>query len=125
MRVLIVEDHRDILEVLARLMRRWGFEVIMADTLETAIDRLATPFDAIVCDIGLPDGTGYAVVNEAKRMNKNMFAIALSGYSSPMEVKMARMAGFDHFLTKPFDSEKIRTLLATVAHQSPQTAAID
>jgi DNA-binding response OmpR family regulator len=114
MRVLLVEDHEESREVLARLMRHWGFEVITAETLEAAVNVLGVQYDAIISDIALPDGSGYALISEAKRRQNNVLAIALSGYSSPMDVQIGKMAGFDHHLTKPFDCEQIRSLLATV-----------
>jgi CheY-like chemotaxis protein len=114
-RVLVVEDHGDSREVLARLLRHWGAEVVTAVNLASALDLLDTTFDAIIADIGLPDGSGYAVINEAKRRHKNVLGIALSGYASPIDVDIGKMAGFDHHLTKPFDCEEIRSLLAISA----------
>jgi CheY-like chemotaxis protein len=111
MRVLLVEDHNESREVLARLMRYWGFEVTTAETLARAVESLDTNFDAIISDISLPDGSGYALVSEAKRKNRQTVAIALSGYSSPMDIEIGKLAGFDHHLTKPFDCDEIRSLL--------------
>ena len=111
MRVLLVEDHNESREVLARLMRHWGYEVTTAETLARAVESLRTRFDAIISDISLPDGSGYALVSEAKRQNQETLAIALSGYSSPMDIEIGKRAGFDHHLTKPFDCDEIRSLL--------------
>lgn len=115
MRVLLVEDHQDSRDGLARLLRYWGLEVVAAGTLASAMDALTDEFDAIICDIALPDGSGYAVISEAKRLNNNVLGIALSGYSSRSDIDIGRMAGFDYHLTKPFDCAKIRLLLAKAA----------
>lgn len=115
MHVLLVEDHQDSRDGLASLLRHWGLEVTTAGTLAAAIEALTAEFDAIICDIGLPDGTGYAVISEAKRLNKNILGIALSGYSSPSDIEIGRMAGFNYHLTKPFDCAKIRLLLDLAA----------
>jgi CheY-like chemotaxis protein len=111
MRVLLVEDHNESREVLARLMRYWGFEVTTAETLAGAIESLDANFEAIISDISLPDGSGYALASEAKRKKPETLAIALSGYSSPIDVEIGKRAGFDHHLTKPFDCDEIRSLL--------------
>jgi CheY-like chemotaxis protein len=121
MRVLLVEDHNESREVLARLMRHWGFEVTTADTLAGAVESLGANFDAIISDISLPDGSGYALVSEAKRKNRETLAIALSGYSSPIDIQIGKLAGFDHHLTKPFDCDEIRSLLRR-PHQTGTTA---
>jgi CheY-like chemotaxis protein len=117
-RVLLVEDHQDSRDGLASLLRHWGLEIVTAGTLATALEALPTGFDAIICDIGLPDGTGYAVISEAKRRDKNVLGIALSGYSSPSDIEIGRMAGFNYHLTKPFDCAKIRLLLDLAAPRS-------
>jgi CheY-like chemotaxis protein len=112
MRILLVEDHQDTRQVLTRLLTHWGFEVIAAESLESGLNHLESePFDAILSDIALPDGTGYALVSEARRRGKDMLAIALSGYNYPTEVHVAKVTGFDHHLSKPCDCQKLRSLL--------------
>jgi DNA-binding response OmpR family regulator len=115
MRVLVVEDHNDSREFLGRLLRRWNFDVVTADCLEQGIASLeGHRFDAIISDISLPDGTGYALITEAKARDKGVLGIALSGYASPLDIAIGVRMGFDHYLTKPFDCGRIRTILSAV-----------
>ena len=113
MRILVVEDHQDTREVLARLLRRWGYDVSTVDSLKSGMDRLEAepPVDVILSDIALPDGTGYALVSEARRRGKHVLAIALSGYAYPSDVHVAKLTGFDHHLSKPCDCHYLRTIL--------------
>ncbi len=113
MRILVVEDHQDTRNVLSGLLTRWGYMVSAADTLKAGLDRLKTepPVDVIVSDIALPDGTGYALVSEARRRGKPVLAIALSGYTYPSDVRIAKLTGFDHHLSKPCDCGYLRTIL--------------
>src|SRR5215212_1234887 len=112
MRILLVEDHVDTREVLTRLLTHWGFEVAPAENLQHGLDQLdGQPIDVILSDIGLPDGTGYALINEARRRGKNVLGIALSGFGFPTEAEVSRQSGFDHHLTKPFDCQQLRSLL--------------
>jgi DNA-binding response OmpR family regulator len=113
MRILLVEDHQDTRVILTRLLTHWGFEVSAAENLQAGLNQLNTePLDAIVSDIGLPDGTGYALISEARRRRgKDLLAIALSGFGFPTEVLVAKQSGFDHHLTKPFDCQELRSLL--------------
>lgn len=114
-RVLIVEDHGDTRRVLSNLLHRWGFDVSTAESLKSGLAFIeAKHFDAIVSDISLPDGTGYALVAEAKRKDNKLKAIALSGYTSAADVAIGKMCGFDHHLSKPFDCHLLRTLLSGV-----------
>jgi DNA-binding response OmpR family regulator len=112
MRILLVEDHPDTRHVLARLLTHWGFDVFPAENLQAGLDQLdRQPVDAIVSDIGLPDGTGYALISEVRRRGDDVLAIALSGYGFPTEVKLSKQTGFDHHLSKPFDCQQLRSLL--------------
>lgn len=113
MRILVVEDHRDTRQVLVGLLTRWGYIVSATDTLKGGLELLDSEpaVDVIVSDIALPDGTGYALVSEARRHGKRVLAIALSGYSYPSDVKIAKLTGFDHHLSKPCDCNSLRMLL--------------
>ena len=113
MRILVVEDHADTRKVLAGLLTRWGYDVSAADSLQTGLDRLNSqpPVDVLLSDIALPDGTGYALVSEARRAGKRILAIALSGYAYPSDVQIAKLTGFDHHLTKPCDCGYLRSIL--------------
>jgi CheY-like chemotaxis protein len=112
MRILLVEDHKDTRQVLTRLLTHWGFDVAPAGSLESGLNRLESePIDVILSDIALPDGTGYALVSEARRRGKDVLAIALSGYNYPGEVQVAKLTGFDHHLSKPCDCQQLRSLL--------------
>ena len=113
MRILVVEDHKDTREVLAGLLTRWGYIVSVADSLKGGLNVLESEdsVDVILSDIALPDGTGYALVAEARRRGNRALAIALSGYSYPSDVQIAKLTGFDHHLSKPCDCHYLRTIL--------------
>ena len=113
MRILVVEDHKDTRTVLAGLLTRWGHEVSPAATLESGLNRLNSepPVDVILSDIALPDGTGYALISEARRKGIRALAIALSGYAYPSDVRIAKLTGFDHHLSKPCDCAYLRAII--------------
>ena len=112
MRILVVEDHEDTRNVLKRFLTLCGHDVTAAGDLRGGLGFLQTqPFNAIVSDIALPDGTGYALVSEARRRGIHALAIALSAYSYPLDVEEEKVTGFDFHLKKPFDCEQLRSLL--------------
>ena len=122
MRILVVEDHSDTLDSMTRLLTGWGFEVTSAGTLEHGLSRLGDDnFDVIISDIGLPDGTGYALIGEARRRGKDVLAIALSGYDYPSEVDISKLTGFDHHLRKPCNCEELRALLEQTGPKQSST----
>ncbi|MFL6537410.1 MAG: response regulator [Chthoniobacterales bacterium] len=113
MKILLVEDHGDTRSTLERIMGRWGHDVEAAPDLRSGLTHLARDgFDAIVSDIALPDGTGYALISEARRSGStHAVAIAISAYPFPNEAHEANVTGFDHHLSKPFSARHLRRLL--------------
>jgi CheY-like chemotaxis protein len=116
--VLIVEDHQDSREELERYLTRRDYDVAAAGDLRTGIDFLNEKrFDAIISDIALPDGTGYALLNEARRRGIRALGIAISGYPYPSDVSEPGVTGFDYHLTKPVDCDHLYSLLKEVRVQ--------
>src|SRR6266404_9475090 len=112
MQVLIVEDHRDSREMLERYLTRRGYDVATAGDLQTGIDFLDKQrFDAIISDFALPDGTGYALISEARRRGIRALGIAVSGYPYPSDVNEAGATGFHYHLTKPVNCDHLCSLL--------------
>ena len=112
MHILVVEDHQSTRATLERMLAGWGHGVAAAGDLRTALDYLKSDrFDAIVSDIALPDGTGYALIDHARRTGIKANAIAISAYPYPPDVHEPNVTGFDHHLSKPFTPEQLRRVL--------------
>ena len=114
--MLLVEDHRDTRLVLSNLLKRYGHDVLSAETVHDALEALdQTRFDMLLSDIGLPDGDGCELVGEAKRRQPLRKTIALSALVSPEDQARGLQAGFDHYLTKPLDVARLRQVMAEAA----------
>ena len=112
MHVLIVEDHRDSCEQIERCLTGLDYDVTTAGDLQTGIDFLGKQrFDAIISDIALPDGTGYALISEARRRGIRALGIALSGLPYPSDVNEPGATGFHYHLTKPVNFDHLCSLL--------------
>jgi CheY-like chemotaxis protein len=72
----------------------------------------------MLLDIGMPDMDGYQVARELRacEATKSMIIIALTGYGQPQDRARAEAAGFRDHLTKPTDSEKLKTVLKAHLH---------
>jgi CheY-like chemotaxis protein len=109
--ILVVEDHQDTLRVLSRVLRRKGFDVITAGSVADAVKQFtAYPADLIICDIGLPDGTGWEMMEKIRPLGP-VRAIAVSGYGMGFDVKKSSEVGFVAHLTKPVDFLKLEKLI--------------
>ncbi len=112
MQILVVEDHRDSREQLERCLTRRDYNVATAGDLQTGIDFLGKQrFDAIISDIALPDGTGYALISEVRQRGIRALCIAVSGYPYPSDVVEPGVTGFHYHLTKPINCDHVCSLL--------------
>jgi DNA-binding response OmpR family regulator len=111
--VLFVEDHPDTRLVLTKLLTRWGHEVAEADSVAAALALLRNiRFDVLLSDIGLPDGDGLVVVAEAKKQKSARLAVALTAHGNAEDRECGLRAGFDHYMTKPFDAAQLREVIS-------------
>ncbi len=112
LRILLVEDHGDTRRTLARLLQHFGHDISVAENTEAALAILRSKtLDVVLSDIGLPDGSGYDVIAEAKR-TQHVTGIALTGFGMEEDIKRSKKAGFDFHLTKPVDFQELRSVLA-------------
>ncbi len=109
-RILLVEDHEDTNRSLTRLLEKRGYPVRSAVSVQTALECVKREtFDVLICDMGLPDGTGIDVIR--KGFPKGVFGIALSGYGMETDVSKSLDAGFRHYLVKPVDLNKLEEII--------------
>lgn len=105
-RVLIVDDHRDAGEALARLLIRRGCEVCVAHDGLQGVD-LAHQFHptVLLLDLGLPGLDGYELCRTLRAQEEFKAArfIAISGYAQKSDLELSRAAGFDAHFAKPVE----------------------
>lgn len=117
LRILLVEDNADTLRVMARLLKSFGHRVTAAASIGQALDAAKEPFDLIISDIGLPDGTGWDLMRSLHE-RQPVPGIALSGFASEEDAKKSLGAGFVEHLAKPIDPERLEQAIQQVAASS-------
>jgi CheY-like chemotaxis protein len=109
-----VEDHRDTRHALSRLLTHFGHQTSVAESTRRALEMMASQrFDLVLCDIGLPDGTGYDVISKAKAEGP-IKGVAITGFGTDEDIRRSKEAGFDFHLVKPVDFQELRTVLEQV-----------
>jgi DNA-binding response OmpR family regulator len=114
--ILLVEDHQPTRVALEHLLTKRHFDVLTAGNLGEA-RKIASesPFDLLISDVGLPDGTGCDLMRELSR-NGEVKGIALSGYGMESDVAESHAAGFARHLTKPIHAQTLDDALRDLLH---------
>lgn len=116
LQILLVEDHDDTARVLSRLLERLGHRVRIAGSVATALAAADQPFDLLLSDIGLPDGTGNDLIRQLRNdRHINVPAIALTGFGMEEDIAKSREAGFTDHLTKPVNFQRLQMMVQKIA----------
>ena len=114
LRVLVVEDNADAAEMLVILLQHDGDEVRLARDGVSALNE-ARDFQpqVVLCDLGLPGLSGFEVASRLREHPEcqGTLLVALSGYGRDDDRRKSQLAGFDHHLTKPVDTEVMAALI--------------
>ena len=109
-KILLVDDHLDTVNAMARLLHLTGFEVKTATTYQSALQLCNedAKYDLLISDVGLPDGSGYDLMRAVLDRRCATRGIAVSGYGSETDVQQSLEAGFSAHLVKPVEFEALR-----------------
>jgi signal transduction histidine kinase/ActR/RegA family two-component response regulator len=125
-RILLVDDNRDTLKYLARLLSVRGYHVHTAADMASAFQvACQAELDVIVSDIELPDGSGHELVASLRQTGRPIPAIALSGFGSSADVELSQSAGFVIHLTKPVDFRQLEEAIRQVAASAIAESMVD
>ena len=114
--VLFVDDHADTTLVMSKLLSRYGHKVTTAGCAADALDLAAKEqFDVIVSDIGLPDATGYELMQQIKSRH-SIKGIAMSGYGLEEDLRKSREAGFSDHVVKPANVDQLEQAIRRIVN---------
>lgn len=120
MRVLVVDDHEEVRDLVRRALEGDGHAVRVTATLATARDALLDqPADVIVLDIGLPDGSGLDLCGELRRAGDGAPILLLTARVSVEERVAGLDRGADDFLGKPFAVPELRARVRALGRRGP------
>jgi len=112
-RILLIEDHDSTRNSLANLLTRRGYHVVsVASSADALREAALARFDLVLSDIGLPDGDGFTLMGELRRLY-GFKGIALTGYGMDADVRRSWEAGFVAHLVKPISVTVLDRALAT------------
>ena len=110
--VLVVEDNPDLVMGLQDFLQHDGYDVTVAGTVAGAIELVrAHHFNAIILDLGLPDGDGLEVLKAAQRLATSLPVVIVTAHIAADRTVGALAEGAFAYLTKPYDREELRHTL--------------
>lgn len=115
MKLLVVEDEIDLLEVIRQSLEKESYLVEAAGTYALALDKISTyEYDCILLDIMLPDGSGLDLLAELKQMNKSDNVIIISAKDALDDKIKGLDMGADDYLVKPFHIAELNARIKSV-----------
>ncbi len=119
LRILVVDDEIDILDLLEYVLANAGAEVTTTSSAREAIAALSASegkYDALLADIGMPEADGFSLIRQVRGLDAqsggNIPAAAITAYVSHRERQLAIDAGFQVHLAKPIDTVQLIQMVA-------------
>jgi len=123
LRLLVVDDEEDALDLIRTVLSEQGAEVHVATSAREALERFATVKpDVIVSDIGMPEADGLSFIRKIRSLSVEMGgrtpAIALTAYARREDAQRAFAAGYQMHVAKPAEPVQLVTVVANLGGRS-------
>ena len=113
-RILLVEDEEHLAFTLRFNLEEEGYSVDLAGTLEAARECIGRPYDLILLDIMLPDGSGFDFCEELRTKGNFAPVLMLTAKGTPEDIVTGLGVGADDYLTKPFSLSELLGRISAV-----------
>lgn len=118
--ILIVEDERDIREILSFNLERAGYRTVEASTAEEGLEKLTQSTSLILLDVMLPGMSGFEMASKIREADSHVPIIFLTARSSEEDVLNGFKSGGDDYIAKPFSrAELLARVKAVLKRTSP------
>ncbi len=123
MKILIIEDEKGLRDNISNYFNGDGNICENCSSLSSAIDKLSSyQYDCILLDIGLPDGTGFTILDYLKDNNRNEAVLIISARNSLDDKIKGLNTGADDYITKPFHLAELKArVVATYRRKTFQS----
>ncbi len=111
-KVLMVDDEEQFRETTKKLLKRRGFETLLAGSGEEAIDKLEENPDVVILDIKMPGMDGHQALKEIKERFPDLPVIMLTGHGAMPSAREALVEGAFDYLSKPCDMDLLASKIS-------------
>jgi DNA-binding NtrC family response regulator len=121
--ILVIDDEEIMREILDTLLTREGYEVRLASGGAEGIELArATPFDAAIVDVMMPDMDGLTVLDELKKLDDDLAVIMITAFASVETAIAAMKLGAFDYITKPFKNDEVVVVLSNAIERKQLVA---
>lgn len=106
MRILIIEDERDVSKLLVEILEHAGFETAPVYDGAQALAQLSTDYDLVLLDLTLPFVAGETILAQLRQQSSIPVIIISAKDTTTTKVELLRL-GADDYITKPFDVDEV------------------
>jgi CheY-like chemotaxis protein len=117
LRILVVDDERDTLDLLTMDLTQHGASVSGVTSAAEALRALEqSQFDLLISDIAMPKVDGYELIRQVRRREsgKTLPAVALTAYARVQDRMRAIIAGYNTHVVKPVEADELVTVVASL-----------
>ena len=116
--ILVVEDDPLFQRLHCTYLERAAYDVRCASSGQAALaEFFHTPVDAILLDVGLPDMSGFEVLEQIRRLS-NVPVVVITSYNASKDILHGFELGADDYLTKPFDPHELLARVEAVLRRA-------
>jgi len=125
MRILVVDDDKSILKLIARVLRDEAYAVDTASTGEEARTlALVNEYDGIILDLQLGDRHGFEILQELRRHGRRTPVLLYSGRADTDSIVRGLDAGADDYVVKPVSNEELRARVRTLLRRGTGSSRV-
>ncbi|MBU1344360.1 MAG: response regulator [Proteobacteria bacterium] len=111
-KVLMIDDEKRFRETTKKILSKKGFDTILAESGEDALEKIAENPDVVILDIKMPGMDGHETLKQIKKIRPDLPVIMLTGHGDKPSAREALVEGAFDYLAKPCDidllAEKIK-----------------
>ncbi len=111
-RLLVLDDERRMVDIIAMVLRREGYEVATCTDARLALEMLAQePFDLLITDLRMPGPDGLEVLRRTRAASPGLPVILMTAHASVSTAIAAMKEGAVDYVEKPFDNDELKSLV--------------
>ncbi len=111
-KILVVDDDASIRNMLVIVLKEENYEVIAADSSESALKQLKSGgFDLVISDIKMPGISGIELLKKIKVINPDVPVIMITAFASANDAVEAMKLGAEDYITKPFNLDELKIII--------------